>query len=142
MFSVIALIAGIVGIAAVFMVWMDSFSLTGWEIIREAVDDSTINSDDYFRWMPLVVLVFSVIGILNSLASVARPGKVGGMVAVISGLLIVIATILFASYTYEVLFFEFRMYDYLGIGVYVSAIAGIIMLIFGAMMTSSKISGN
>ncbi len=145
-YSIIVLIGAIIGIAGIFLAWFQAdvmvttISSSGWDIIQNAIDKGDFDlSDGYYRWMPLIVLVFAVIAALNSLVSIARPGRTGGIIAVISGLLMIIAAILFITYSETDLGVTwFKMSDYLGVGVYLAIVAGALSLIFGALMSTSK----
>lgn len=148
-YSIVVLLGAIVGIAGVFMAWLQidlfvgTYSVSGWEILNNAIEDSTLDNivDGYPRWMPLIALVFAVIALLNSLVAIARPGKTGGIIAVISGLLMIVSVILFATYSETVLLWTFKASDYISTGVYMTAVAGILILIFGVLMSSSKTKG-
>lgn len=139
-FSLIALIGAIIGIVGIFMAWisvdlfLSTYSVSGWEIITESLEARDFSLDGYVQWTPLVVLVFSVIGLLTALMGVARPGKPGGVGTLVCGIFVLIGAILFMTYSND----GISMSDFLGVGVYLALVSGILLLIFGALMSSSK----
>ena len=142
-FAIIVLLAGIIGAVSVFLTWMDFFGIataSGWELFRNAYDSISSGGFDlgdfkntYPAYMPLVVLIFSIGGLLSGLFTVVKPGRAGGGGATVCGVLIFIAAIVYIWYLNDKL-----ISDFVGTGAYIAAAAGVIMLIFGALVTSSK----
>ena len=137
-YSILILIGGLIGVLAVFLAWIDingifiSYTWSGWEIIRESINNPALGdiSDSYAQWMPLIVLIFSVVGLLIGLTALLKPRKEVGAGAIVCGILVVIAGILF--YTYE------SISNYAGTGIYLAIVAGIVMVIFGALRLFNK----
>lgn len=139
-YSVIALVGALIGIIGIFVVWMEyeflfiEVTRTGWEFITNSLDNPDFSLDGYVKWTPLIVLVFSVIGLIVALLGIARPGRSGGIGAAVSGIFVLLGAILFILYSDN----GFKMSEYIGMGVYLAVIAGVILLIFGILMTRSK----
>ena len=136
-YSLLIIAGGLIGIVGVFLAWIDLggiYSVSGWEIIRESLDNPSLSgiSDDYVKWMPLIVLVFSVIGLLCGIASAAKPNKVVGAGTILCGIFAIIAVIVFWTYSWG----PFHMSDYIGTGVYLAAAGGALLVIFGALRAS------
>jgi len=138
-YSILILVGGLIGIIAVFLAWIDvdfgifgSYTVSGWEIVRESLEDPALGdiSESYVQWMPLIVLIFSVVGLLIGLTALLKPRKEMGAGAIVCGILAVIAGILF--YTYE------SISDVAGMGIYLAMVAGIVMVIFGALRLFTK----
>jgi len=135
-YAIIVVLGAIAGIVGVFMAWYggSSLSLTGWDLIRWVTDDISVIEhikDIYVLYMPLIVLIFCVGGLLSGLITILRPGRIGGGGAAVCGLFALIAAIVFMwklDFTTELF----------GIGLYLAAVAGVLMLIFGALVISSK----
>jgi hypothetical protein len=134
--SIMIMIGGLIGILAVFTAWISmdllivKVSMTGWEITKEAFKDGS----DYAQWMPLLVLIFSVIALLIGLSTFVKPHKAAGAGALASGILVLIFVILFWTYTEP----GYHMSDWVSTGVYLAAAAGVLILIFGALRMTSK----
>jgi hypothetical protein len=139
--SILIMVGGLLGLLSVFMAWFEisigwvTVSMSGWEIIRESVDGM---DGGYVQWTPLIVMIFSVIALLIGLSTLVKPHKAAGMGALVSGILVLIGAILFYTYTEKVGLVTLRMSDYLGTGVYLAIVAGIIIIIFGALRMMDK----
>ncbi|MCL1810944.1 MAG: hypothetical protein FWG41_01810 [Methanomassiliicoccaceae archaeon] len=138
-YSILVLLGGLIGVIAVFIAWISmdlglwgTFEVTGWEIIRESLDNPSLGSlsDDYVQWMPLLVLIFSAIGLITGLIGVLKPRKEFGAGAVVCGLLTIVAAVVFYLYDF--------IKDFAGMGIYLAIVAGVMMLIFGALRLSTK----
>ncbi|MDR2699176.1 MAG: hypothetical protein LBB30_05840 [Candidatus Methanoplasma sp.] len=136
-YAIIVVLGALAGIIGVFMAWFDFIgSFTGWDCIKLVTED--ISVIEYFKeiyplYMPLIVLVFSVFGLLSGLITILKPGRIGGGGAAFCGILVLIAAIVFMwklDFTTEIF----------GIGLYLAAVAGALMFIFGALLISSKSS--
>ena len=136
-FSFLIIIGGLIGIVAVFMAWISVqwggitlFSMSGWEIVKSGLDQPDLGnlSSNYVQWMPLIVLIFSVIALLIGLAALVKPKKEMGIGAVLCGVITVIAAALFYA--------DIDLSDFFGAGGYVAMLAGAILLIFGALRLS------
>jgi len=140
-FSILIIVGGLIGIIAVFLAWLSMewggitiFSMSGWEVMREGFDQPNLSnlSDNYVQWMPLIVLLFSVIALFIGLAALVKPKKEMGIGAVMCGIIMIIAAIVF--YTYKS--FGVAVSDFAGMGIYLAMAAGVVLLIFGALRLS------
>ena len=136
-FSFLIIIGALVGIVSVFTAWISidfgffgSISWSGWEIVRSGLDQPDLGnlSSNYVQWMPLVVLLFSVIALLIGLAALVKPRKEMGIGAVLCGIITIIAAALF--------YLDGDLSGVIGNGVYIAMAAGAIMFIFGALRLS------
>ena len=133
-FSIIILIVGLIGIISVFMAWFDFYGFTksGWEIFNESG-----SGDPYVMYMPVIVLAFSIIAMIIGLIGLIKPMKEMGAGVIVSGILVVIAAILYYTYS-ETGLTTIKMGDYAGIGLWLAMIAGILLIIFGALRLTVK----
>ena len=128
----LAAIGGVIGVIGVFLAWFDlgyGLEVTGWDFIDSMIESETLDVEGYPVYMPAVVMVFSVIGLIGAAA-----GSKGA--AVFSGILVLAAFVLFAMYSWEGFITTIHMYDYLGIGAYMAAASGFILIVAGASMSS------
>jgi len=136
-FSLIVIIGAIIGIVSVFIAWFSvtdfgfTMSLTGWDICSRS---NGFGSGEYVVWMPLVALIFSVVALLSGLVYLVVKQKVICVVSIVSGILIIVAAILFISYSS----YGVHMWDYLGIGTYLAIISGLLVIIFGALALKTE----
>jgi hypothetical protein len=139
--SILIMIGGLIGILSVFTawftldLWLTSVSWSGWEIFRDSTGDL---ADGYSQWMPLVVLIFSVIAALIGLFSLFKPSKTIGGGAIVCGILVLVGAILFATYTETAGPLSMKYMDFIDTGVYLAIVAGIVIIVFGAVRMISK----
>jgi len=132
-FSIIVLVAGLVGIISLFLTW-ESFSLgsfSGWDYITAVFNSPYVI---YTEWVPLFVLIFSVVATIFAALVFFKPRMEFGVIIIISGIFWVIAAAVFIMYTEP----SYRMIDHAGIGFYLAFIAGIILLVFGILRMAVK----
>ncbi|MDR0309508.1 MAG: hypothetical protein LBH88_01955 [Candidatus Methanoplasma sp.] len=136
-YSIMIMIGGLIGIIAVFMAWIDidfgilgSYTMSGWEITTESLKNPSLGNidDNYVRWMPLLVLIFSVVGLLIGLTALLKPRKEIGAGAVVCGILAILAGILF--------YINDNLSDVIGLGVFIAMAAGVLLVITGALRMS------
>lgn len=120
---VIAMIGGILGMVCVFLTWTEAGygfeAFTGWDFL------TTMENSDYHKYLPGFVLGLSVVAFVLTAISYAKPDKtkVFGLMMLIIGIVIVLATVLF-------LFWDMVL-DFAGLGLYLAIIAGILVLAVG-----------
>jgi hypothetical protein len=129
-FSILIIIFGLIGVIGVFLAWLDAgfgFTMSGWEIIRETINDPSLNMSDYeyLKWMPLITLIFSLIAMIIGLLALLKPKKEIGAGALAAGIVVAIAAALFL--------FQFPIDDVMGAGVYIALVSGILMIVGGAL---------
>jgi len=132
-FSIIILILGLIGIISVFMAWLDfgfGITMSGWEVFN----DLNISGAPYIIWMPLVVLIFSIIALIIGLIGIIKPMKEMGAGVIVSGILLVIAAILFYTYSED----GDKMSELVGIGLWLALIIGVLLIVFGALRLGVK----
>jgi uncharacterized membrane protein (UPF0136 family) len=127
-YSTLIIIGGLVGIVSVFMAWLD-VDRTGWEIINNPIYGSI--ADSYIQWMPLVVLIIAFNGLFAGLTALIRPRKGIGAGAIVCGILMIVAAVLFFIHDKPILTDN-------GAGVYLAMVAGVLLVIFGALRMSVK----
>ncbi|MCL1978639.1 MAG: hypothetical protein FWG60_00545 [Methanomassiliicoccaceae archaeon] len=128
-YAILMGIGGLIGILGVFLAWLDyggGDTTTGWEIIRLATEMDYFTSG-YIQWTPLLVLIFSSLAVIAGAAASAKPSIYKCATAVASGLIVLIAAIVFLLYTEP----GFRVIDDLGIGVYFAIASGVLIVIVG-----------
>jgi len=136
MSSLIVIIGAIIGIASVFITWYSvsdfgfTYSMTGWDIYSQGKDFN----GGYFIWMPLLTLIFSVIALLSGLVYFAVRQKAINLISILFGILIIVAAILYATYSSD----GDSLYNYLGIGVYLAIISGLLVIISGALASKAE----
>ncbi|MDR1954772.1 MAG: hypothetical protein LBP82_02320 [Candidatus Methanoplasma sp.] len=139
-FALIVLMSAVIGIVGVFMVWLDFGvpTYTGWEFFMKTLNGTSFGglSDSYPAYMPMLVLMFSLSGAISGLVAAIRPGRANGPGTMLNGIVVAIASIVFIWY-----FSNNFTSEVLGTGVYIGAAAGVLMLLFGALMTFLK-TGN
>lgn len=137
--SILAFLCAIGCIVGIFLLWIQvdlsifgSINFTGWELVKDALNSGTFElSDGYYIWMPVVAIIFSVIGLVGTLFG-------GGGTTTISGLLVLGAVVAFALYSESLFGFKvFAMHEHLGIGAYITGISGFLMMMFGIGMSLS-----
>jgi hypothetical protein len=134
-FSAFIIIGGLLGILSVFLAWIDFgglFTMSGWEIIQNSIESPSLSTleDDYFKWMPLVVLIFGALGLLLGISAIAKPNKVAGGGAAFCGILMIIAVIVYMMYSIAP---NVILMEYSGIGTFLAGGAGTLLLIFGLL---------
>jgi hypothetical protein len=155
-FSISIIISGLIGIAAVFMVWS---GFTAWNFfedlprIEETTGLGAISGDlnnVISRMMPAVVLVFSAIAMAVGSVSIFKPSVKGAAVATAAGLFVFSAAIIFsANINANTKFFEGPLpgledaiplvpfsttIPMIGTGVTIAAMAGALIMMFGLLM--------
>lgn len=139
------LIGGLIGVLSLFMIWVDGgngLSATGWDA---AYNYNTFllplvgYTNFYLVWIPMIVLMLSLSGVADGATLIVRRRVRGGMTSAVFGAIILVAVIIFSRFSTPLTqTCSFNMADYLGIGVYMAAAAGALMLIFGALRAVYK----
>ena len=103
--------------------------------MQEVFDGNTTGG--LFIWMPLVVLIFSLIAAFLGLSGLLKPSKQKGKGAVACGVIIVLAALIFYLGRIDLVLTTANMSDYCGIGVFLAMAAGVLLAIFGALRATS-----
>ena len=126
MIGMMILVGGLIAILGVFLTWYGSF--TGWNIVMRSFEyTSTGLVDGYAQYMPLFILMIGVSAIISGFMFTIRPVKGGGLNVVIYGILILAAAIIFVN--------QVSSANPIGIGVWVCAAAGALLLVLGVYKT-------
>jgi len=146
MLLIAVLIAGsVMGIICFFVEWfsLDQFSLhftyTGYEMFT--MDFTYLEKSHHFM-MPAIALVFAVIALVASIVAIRFSKKIGGAVAAISGIGMTTAAIVYTTGPEVILDFRgdnifattLKIGDHSGMGVYLTMVAGILLVISGIIM--------
>ena len=137
-YSILIALGGLLGVGGAFVVWlsMDAGALghitfSGWGIIRDGFDQQILGDvSSYVRWMPLVALIASVIAAISGFVAFIKPIKMVGAFALVCGVVIIAAVVLFVLYG--------NFSDHIGSGVYLTVAAGLIAVIFGTLRATIK----
>jgi len=149
-FSAVIAAGALLGILSVFLLWTrypDWYSIpgyTGWEVFTGDVVSYLIG------WMPGVVLFFSIIALAGAVASVITARAKRGDIAILAGVVIFVAVIIFTVdvgistqtyYVMDVVTYELIPTEAdpsIGTGVIFAAIAGILIAVFGGLAAVFK----
>ena len=147
MLLIAVLIAGsVMGIICFFVEWfsLDQFSLhftyTGYEMFT--MDFTYLEKSHHFM-MPAIALVFAVIALVASIVAIRFSKKIGGAVAAISGIGMTVAAIVYTTGPEVILDLRYgnviyattlKIGDHSGMGVYLTMVAGILLVISGIIM--------
>ncbi|MDR0887564.1 MAG: hypothetical protein LBM39_00050 [Candidatus Methanoplasma sp.] len=138
-------IGSIVGIASVFTVWfagdLSIFNMqyTGWEM-------SGSPDADYYKWMPLIVLVSSVAALASGILSFFRKRE-GGIIASLLGAVILLAVLAYVLYSSTLLYLPdmavtavspMWLYEYAGIGIWLVIVAAILLIVGGSLLAVAE----
>jgi len=138
-FSAVALIGACIGIISIILAWITvsiffyTESQTGLDLVKNAFDDLS-QKDVYVLFMPLVVALLSISGLIGAALSFSKPKKGRGIQITVSGVGVLIAFIIFA--TYKSGFIE--MSDLLGTGAYLAAVGGILLMVGGVGIAATS----
>ncbi|MCL2317919.1 MAG: hypothetical protein FWC44_02530 [Methanomassiliicoccaceae archaeon] len=136
-FTLIVLIAGLAGIISMFLTWesfFDGYHLwiySGWGYISDLIESPFYV---YVVWVPLFVLIFSLVATIFAALSLFKSRTDFGVIMILSGIFWVIAAVAFILYTAP----GYSMVDYAGIGFYLAFAAGILVLLFGLLRMAVK----
>jgi len=124
--ALMVLLGAVLALAGVFLAWTDFFGITtsGWEMAMNVFKGYSM--PNYAWYMPLVVLMVAVSAVINALAAAIRPTKGGAGAGIFSGIIVLVAVILFVN--------EFTT-NLAGIGVWVCAAGAVLMVLFGIIKT-------
>jgi len=126
MIGMFILAGGLVAILGVFLTWYGSYS--GWNIVMRSFEyTSTGLVEGYAQYMPLFILMIGVSAIISGIMFTVRPIKGGGLNVIIYGIFIIVAAILFVNWVPST--------SLLGIGVWVCAAAGALLMVLGVYKT-------
>ena len=142
-FAVMILIGGLIGIISLFLIWVEGngLSITGWEV---AYNNSSLlplvgYNNSYLLWVPMIVLMLSLSGAINGAALISHRRARGGIASAAFGAIILGAVIIFSQFSRPLTqTYSFNMADLIGTGVYMAAVAGVLMLVFGVLRAVSK----
>jgi hypothetical protein len=127
--GLLILIGGLFAIGGIFLSWYDLhgiITLTGWDLIRSAynADVMSLFFEDYNRWMPLIALMVGVSITISGVMLTIMPAKTGGLNAMVCGAILLIVVVIFAIGISS---------GTVGIGAWICAAAGVVLLVAGAL---------
>jgi|GEM_PF-2407048 len=134
--SAVAAVGAILGLVSIVLDWIVfyGYGFTGWDFIDGALDHlNGFDKDTYVAYLPMVVPIFAVIGLLGAVVSFLKRGKSGAAMMVVSGLAILVATIMFMTYSYTIPFFNetISFMDYVDVGTYLAVVSGALLTVGG-----------
>lgn len=144
--KVLMLTGAVVGVISVFQVWLYAgflsieFSYTGYELFMKSHE---YPNTGYFIYMPLVVLILSISAGIASLFVFTKHERKGAAAGTILGAGMVVATLLYMFYPTSTIWLsgakgiwiaDIKVMDYLDAGAYSALIAGLFIIIGGAIV--------
>jgi hypothetical protein len=145
--KVMMLVGALVGIFSVSQFWFNldfrfvQFDYTGYDffMITHGQPDT-----GYFIYMPLAVIIVSVLAMIPSIMSFfSKYEKKGAIAGILMGVVILVAVLLFVFYPESQIWLsgtnadyvgEIRLRDSLGSGIYAAVVSGIFLILGGAVI--------
>jgi hypothetical protein len=118
-YGILLMVAGLVALISVFLAWVSfwGFSISGWEFFNDYgfIDDWKTN-------IPLIVMILAIVAIVFALlefTGISFDAQIQRIIVMMIGALIVVLTFIFVD----------GEFDYVGIGMYLAIIAGLLLVI-------------
>ena len=145
-FKVIMLAGAVIGIVSVFLLWYSSdysmfqLNYTGYDFFTKSHGHP---DEGYFIYMPLVVLIASVLALVLSVLSFKAHEKKAAAAVAAAGAAALAAALLYATYpesfiwlstpdeTFN-LIYDIKLMDNPGVGIYCAMAAGLFLIVGGA----------